>query len=309
MGIGAILVIAMLSLGAFQQVTYWHDGIDLMLHTLQCTRNNAFAHFSLGEAYLADGRLDEAQVQFQQVLALHPEHADAEYDLGCLLGQKGLLDGAIVHYQRALLINPDMATVHNNLAELLIKMGRFDEARQHLGRALAIVPRMPEAETNLLTLLTAQGRLKEADLYFREALSQNPTSGETHGSMAMILIQEGDFRQAIAELAQAVALQPFNANHANNLAWTLATLPDPSLRDARRSVELSKRAVHLEPRNPAILRTLAAAYAASGEFSLAIETAREAERLAVLQGNTAMVQNIQRELALYLAGKAIGDGR
>ena len=308
-GIGAILVIAMLSLGAFQQATYWHDGIDLMLHTLQCTRNNAFAHFSLGEAYLADGRLDEAQVQFQQVLALHPEHADAEYDLGCLLGQKGLLDGAIVHYQRALLINPDMATVHNNLAELLIKMGRFDEALQHVERALAIVPGMPEAESNLLSVLTAQGKVDQAERYFREALKKNTASAGTHGNMARVLMQRGDSRQAIVEFKRAVALQPYNVDYANNLAWTLATLTDPSLRDASRSVELAKRAVELAPENPATFRTLAAAYAASGDFSQAVKTAQGAEHLAVLQGNNPMAEGLRRELALYLAGKAIGEGK
>ena len=66
----------------------------------------------------------------------------------------------------------------------------------------------------------------------------------------------------------------------NDLAWDLATNPDPKLRDGQRAVELAENAVAAENRkNPQILDTLAAAYAEVGKFTNAVRVEQEAMAL------------------------------
>ena len=66
-------------------------------------------------------------------------------------------------------------------------------------------------------------------------------------------------------------LRPNDAALLNNTAWVLATNPNASVRNGMEAVELAERALKLSGGNePAILGTLAAAYAEAGRFPEAV---------------------------------------
>ena len=89
----------------------------------------------------------------------------------------------------------------------------------------------------------------------------------------------------------------------NDTAWMLATNPNASIRNGAEAVELAQRAVQLsDNREPAILNTLAAAYAEAGRFSEALETARKAANLAARQNNRPLAESIKAKIPLYDAG-------
>ncbi|PYK32040.1 MAG: hypothetical protein DME58_06565, partial [Verrucomicrobia bacterium] len=91
----------------------------------------------------------------------------------------------------------------------------------------------------------------------------------------------------------------------SNLAWLLATSADPSLRNGSEAVRLAERADSASSRSethPTILRILAAAYAEAGQFAAAKETARNGLQAANMQGNTALADALQSDLALYDLG-------
>ena len=74
---------------------------------------------------------------------------------------------------------------------------------------------------------------------------------------------------------------------AERSAWMLATNPNASVRNGAEAVELAQRAVELSGgREPAILDTLAAAYAEAGRFPEAVKTAQRAAALASARGDT-----------------------
>ena len=90
----------------------------------------------------------------------------------------------------------------------------------------------------------------------------------------------------------------------NNLAWILATQPDEKLRDGREAVRLAAHAVTLtRTNNPGALDTLAAAYAESGNYPAAVETAQKAAGLALAAGQKEMAAEIQRRRQAYAAGR------
>jgi membrane associated rhomboid family serine protease len=63
----------------------------------------------------------------------------------------------------------------------------------------------------------------------------------------------------------------------NQIAWLLATAPDPRMRDGKTAVVLARRACSLAPRPiPALLDTLAAAYAETGNWAGAERIERHA---------------------------------
>ena len=98
-------------------------------------------------------------------------------------------------------------------------------------------------------------------------------------------------------------MQPKQIGFVNQLAWVLATCAEASVRNGAEAVELAQRAAQLSGgREPAILGTLAAAYAEAGRFPEAVQTARKALELATQQNKQALARSIQAKLPLYQAG-------
>jgi Flp pilus assembly protein TadD len=84
----------------------------------------------------------------------------------------------------------------------------------------------------------------------------------------------------------------------------LATNPEASVRNGSEAVELAARAVKLSgAKDPAILDTLAAAYAEAGRFPEAVETARQALTLAT----EPLAAELKARIALYEDKRAFRD--
>jgi Flp pilus assembly protein TadD len=93
-------------------------------------------------------------------------------------------------------------------------------------------------------------------------------------------------------------LEPNNLLVLNQIAWVLATNPAASIRNGNEAVELAERAVKLSgAREPAVLDTLAAAYAEVRRFPEAAQTARRALALAPQP----LTEGLKARIALYEA--------
>jgi Flp pilus assembly protein TadD len=80
----------------------------------------------------------------------------------------------------------------------------------------------------------------------------------------------------------------------------LATSSDDTLRNGNAALPVAQHAVELtSAREPAILGTLAAAYAETGRFDKAIELEQQAVELAKQQGNSTLAQSLNERLALF----------
>jgi protein O-mannosyl-transferase len=245
-------VVLLLAGCAWRQTAYWHDSAALWNHTLKCTANNHYAHNNLGNVLIAAGLVDDARR----------------------------------HYERAVKINPDYAEAHNNLARVLERLGQSDDAIGHYQEALSLNPDDPITCNNVGAVLLGRGRLAEAEEFFRKAAKINPDYAEAHHNLGLALRLQGKPAEAVGQLREAVVLRPNHVSMLKQLAWALATCPEASLRDGAEAVGLAQRAARLsQERDPAVLGTLAAAYAEAGRFAEAAQTARRAADLAAAQHN------------------------
>jgi WD40 repeat protein/serine/threonine protein kinase/Tfp pilus assembly protein PilF len=153
----------------------------------------------------------------------------------------------------------DATVDHNNRGNRLRATGHFREAEHAYRQALdlfeklaADFPSVPEyrqelahSHFNLGLLLTATGRSQEAEESYRQVLEFTPDNP---------LVQ-------------------------NNLAWHLATCPDPKFRDVDRALELAKKAVELAPQSCENWNTLGVAQYRAGQWMDAIESLEKSEQL------------------------------
>ncbi|MFZ1935147.1 MAG: tetratricopeptide repeat protein [Thermoguttaceae bacterium] len=269
---------------------------------LQLKSDFASAHNGLGNVLSDLGRADEAERHFQEALEIDPKFAEAHNSLGTSLTQRGRVDEAAAEFRRALQLKPDFAEAHDNLGLTLNSLGRTDEAAAEFRRALLLKPDFAEAHGNLGGVLYLQGKLAEAIVHFQKHVELDPKSEMARQNFALAVGRLRGPPAALAHWRWWIDSYPDDAGLLSGAAWQLAAGADASLRNGKEAVELALRAVNLSGKQePAMLGTLAAAYAEAGRFSQAVKTARRAADLATRQKKTDLAKSIQAKIKLYEA--------
>jgi tetratricopeptide (TPR) repeat protein len=178
-----------------------------------------------------------------------------------------------------------------------------DPARAQRGlERLAWVGRdSAQARSLLATELIGRGELQQALHQAQHGLSLYPTPEGWH-AVGDVYRLSGEASQAIGAYREALALRPSWPKAANNLAWLLATHPNPFVRQSGEAIRLAEEAARATS-DPTALDTLAAAYAAAQLFPAAQRTAARALELARKAGDEDLANEIALRLALYRAGK------
>ena len=307
----ATAVIAFLSWTAWVQASYWREGESLWKHTLAVTGNNETAHSLLGDLALEKGLIDEAAAHYQAAVNVWPSSPTFQAKLGKALLRKGLNDEAIVHFQKAIELashrtDTERAELQSDIGNELLQKGLVDEAIVQFQQALELAPADRIIHNDYGNALLRKGRVDEAIVQFQKALDsgvEDAYAPTIHYNLGNGLRQKNLLSEAVAQYREALKRAPRLVAAQDNLAWTLATAPDASLRNGSQALELATQANQLSGgRDPVILRTLAAAYAENGQFSKAFESAKSALDLAITRKNQALVEALQHDISLYQRG-------
>jgi tetratricopeptide (TPR) repeat protein len=272
----SMIVLSVLAICAYLQTGYWKDDITLYQHAIEVTENNSLAHINIALPLFEQGRVDEAVRHITEAVRIAPKSRQALNAAGFYLYIAGRIDEAAVYYERILEIDPTDPDAHANLGYTLKLQGDLNGALTHLTEAVRLDPKLVTAHFHLGNVLAAMGRTREA----------------------------------VTQLEEALRLKPDSAQCMNSLAWFLATADSADIRDPDRAIELAERACELTGYNePAVLDTLAAAYAAAGNFTKAVDTARKALELCQSSQQDTLKHEIEKRLALYEAGKPYVEGK
>ena len=311
--------------------------------TLRANPDYPDGHSNLGVALAGLGKTDEAIREFEKELQANPRSAEAHNNLGRVLATKDRTDEAIEHFTSALEVAPESASVHKNLGRALAGKGEVDQAAAQFNEVVRIDQKFPGVHESLGRLLARKSDFEGAIQQFQQALDEDANSPEAHNGIAVALVNKGRWREAVPHFERALALKPdfveahFNLgdtlyylaqrpaealehwravlridpNQVAVLAETaslLATCADGGLRDGTQAVQLAERAAQLsQRRDPAILDTLAAAYAEAGRFSEAVEVTNATLSVARQQNNARLIARREQRLALYRSGNAFHE--
>jgi tetratricopeptide (TPR) repeat protein len=235
-----------------------------------------------------------------QWLKTDPYNPQAHASIGLVLFNQKKFDQAISHYRNALKFGPDNANTRSNLAIALISQGRIDEAIVQFERVVQLEPKRAGGYKDLANAFQLKGDIEQAVRYFEKYVELNPNDAQIHNKMAILLAAEKNTKDAIKHFRKAIELKPDWPEPLNSLAWVLATYPDISETERTEAVGLAERVVELTGgRDPSASDTLAAAYAATGRFEKAVETAKAAIELAGVTGERKIAEEIRQRLELY----------
>ena len=304
----AIAVTLTLAWCAYHQTRYWRNSESLWLQTLAVTKNNDLAHNNLGYGWLRSGRVDDAMREFQAALKITPESPVARNNLGSAFFKQGKVAEAIQEFQRVLSRDPQSITGRFNLAGALLRSGRATEAVAEYERVLAIKPDFTQGHLPLGHALMRDERLADAIAQFKIAVQLQPRYAHARNSLATAFAANQQWGEAIRCWRETLEIDPNNVAAQSGLAWTLATAPDPTLRNGADALAISRRLSQTtEASNPLILRVLAAAYAEAGRFPEAIETTERGIAIATSQYRSDLANLLQNDLKVLQSAQPLRD--
>ncbi len=336
----AVVVLGALAVAGFRQVAYWRSTETLFYHSVACTANNSTAydnigddmlrhgqirqavidygeasranftdqeaHNDLGFAYYHEGYVNEAVAELNIALKLNPFYSEAHNNLGYILTQLGRAEEAIAHFRVAIQYKYGYFDAYNNLGTALLAEGKIDDAIAQYREALKINPYFADAVNNIGNAYLREGRLEDAANQYREALRLDPNFPIAHNNLGNVLYQQGRIAEAMDEYRATLQTNPTDSDAQNHLAWMLSTAKPETLRDGATALELATRASAASRGNdPRILRTLAAAYAQTGDYPDALQTARKALQLAAALSESDTAAALRGDIQLYEAGRTL----
>jgi tetratricopeptide (TPR) repeat protein len=296
----ALVVVATLAALTWRQAAMYGDIETLWRTTLARNPECWMAHTNLGIVLLQKGQLNDGIAHYRAALRMQPDSWDAEYNLGTALLAQGKVDEAIFHCERAVAMEPNDPDGQVSLGNALLEKKRIDEAIIHYQKAMAIWPDHFLARYSLGRAFLEKGELDTAIAHCRAALLIRPDDADCHTVLAAALDEKGETAEAIRHYEKALKIFPQSISALTNLAWLLATSPSESLRNGGKAVEIARQADQLSGgTNTVVLRTLAAAYAETGQFGKAIESARTAVQLARMHDDDSLTMELEQQIALY----------
>jgi tetratricopeptide (TPR) repeat protein len=253
----------------------------------------AFHSLSLGEL----GHDEEAIKEGERAVELNPTSSAINLDLAISV-KRSDQERAIAEARRAIQLGPENFPAYQFLMNCLFESHRYNEAAD-LGREwLAVAPYDAAAHSALGSALAENGDLVSAAPQLGYVMMLRPEVERAHAQLRQILISLAKEPDGLPRLREIAANAPDSPRMLDELAWLLATYPDSKSRDGTEAVRLAERACDLTKRRiPALLDTLAAACAETGDFPRAISVAEEALNRARGSGDNDAVKLTESILA------------
>ncbi|MEM7410916.1 MAG: hypothetical protein AAF430_11825 [Myxococcota bacterium] len=276
LGAAGVAAVAALALTSVRQVDHWRDGIAMWNRVIAVSPDHPRAHIGLGSIQARTLALEAAEAHYEHAFSLDPDYARfavrTYYETKAShLRKRDDPAGALASLQRAVEIDPAHARNQARLGAALLRAGDREAGLAAFTRSHALDPR----QARVLDVLAKDAEAKRA---FRPAIG---------------------YRRALLEIA------PRSAGNRNNLAWLLATAPDPADRDPEQALTLARALVGDGGEAPAHqLDTLATALAAGGAFEEALVWSERAAQRARDAGNTAQAQEIEARADDFRAGRS-----
>ncbi len=150
-----------------------------------------------------EGRLDQAEALYREILSTHPQHADALHLSGLIAHQRGDHATALENVERAIETAPAVAVYHANKARILRALGRSADAVDAARAALALEPDNAETLSELSGALLEAEQSAAALTAAVSALKVDPDLTAAKHNLALAHFAEGQRTRDANQLDQA----------------------------------------------------------------------------------------------------------
>ena len=221
-----------------------------------------------------------AKKDFETAIQLDPTRWRAHHNMAIIHALQQNNKAALASFDMVIRLNPEFADAYFNRGEIFFRTNQFEQAIADQSKAIELKPEDSAAYSARAHSWYATGKSAEALTDYAKAMELSPESSEAATEYADTCQALGQWEAAASAYKRAMELDGQNVRTMQNAAWMMATCPDEVYRNGDFALETAQRAVQLAsaPASAHVLDVLAAAQAASGDYSSAQSTITEALR-------------------------------
>jgi tetratricopeptide (TPR) repeat protein len=291
----------------YANLEQWDKALGVWAKFIELDPKNARAWSARGGYYTNLKQWDKAIADYDKAIELDPRNVGALCARAMCYDNLQQWDKAIADYDKAIELNPNAFALCQR-GIYYAKLNQWDKAIADCSMAIAMDPKGNAAGSFFWsTRAWAYYQLKQwekaladcsmvIDLWpkgaagwnnrglaynglnqwdkaiadFTKAIELDPKLASARSNRGLACEKLGQWDKAVADYSKAIELDPKNASPHNTLAWLLATVPNPKLRDPARAVNWAKKAVELAPNDGAYWNTLGVAHYRAGDGKAAL---------------------------------------
>lgn len=235
---------------------------------------NPAPHFMLGVNLRAQGRVDDAILEFEEAQRLAPNEQNTTLQLIALDIQKG--DFATAHRRAQAQLDREQGEedwgAHYLMGQVLVAEKKWDEAEKILLRALELKPDSASVYNLLVDSYVAAGNEPKAIAQLEKLLELQPDNVQRRMVLALLHERNANFPAAIESYGRVLEGNPEFVPALNNLAYITGEI----LGDYNKAFELADRAHALAPEEAGVTDTLGWILYHQGNYSQALNLIEEA---------------------------------
>ena len=181
----------------------------LSISTSACsTESKIQRHMERGDAYLEEGKHQEAIIEFLNVIQLDPDHREATARLGVALFDTGQFGPSFAYLQRAVEFDSENADVRVKLGTIYLLRGMREEAREEAGAVLDRDATNLDALTVYADTASSTGELDGAIRRLENARTEHEARAKFHLALGSLHFRKGDVDTAENHFQEAARREP-----------------------------------------------------------------------------------------------------
>jgi non-specific serine/threonine protein kinase len=249
----------------------------------------AYDYYLRGRQYFHQMRrksFDFARQMFARAIVLDPSYARAFAGVAdcCSFlymyyeSSEENLNEADTASRKALELDPELAEAHASRGLAVSLSKKYDEAEREFQRAIQLNPKLFEAYYFFARACQQQGKSEEATRYFELASEANPEDYQAPSLLASIYrgLKRHEEYQRTCRRALQLAERHLELHPDDARAQYMAANALCQLGKKEQSLEAAKRALAIDPEEPATLYNVACVYALQDQIEPAIECLEKA---------------------------------
>lgn len=232
-------------------------------------------------------------------MAIELDETTAYYQRACYYSENAHFSKAIDDFSKYIELQPDRANGYYFRGFMKNKLGKFEESLDDCNLAINLNSNDGYGYFYKGVALYSLKMFDESLKSLYKAQELIPEFSDIYEKIGNIFEHKNNYTDAMINYKKAIEKNPKSPKSLNQLAWFLLVCPDETFRDYNQSLQLSQKSVQLQKSN-LNLRTLAGAYAATGNFQKAIEIQEECIKLYLIPDEAA---DDKIALAMYQQNK------
>ena len=272
------------------------DAIPHFTDRLRVNSRDALAYAHRGRAWQEKGELDKALRDYDDAIRTatevdephygplglrrlivgrepaYPQQASWFRNRGVVYDRLSQPDKAIRDFTEAVRLNPADPLTYLDRGITYKGLKDYDKAIADYGEAIRLDPQWTSAYFSRANVFKTRKDYNKALADYSAAIRLDPQDPDAYFNRASTYRATKEYAKAAGDWNEVIRLDAQDAEAHDRLGWLLATCPDGKVRDGQRAVDLAGNACELtDGKSAYCLATLAAAFAETGRFDLAVK--------------------------------------